>query len=205
MRPWLVLPFKSIEHGKSRLASHLSASARSELNRELLARSLALAARYPGIERTLVVSRCAEVLALSRAHGAHTLHEAGRGLNRAVAQAAATLKDSAVPTLVMSCDLPHAHEDDLRALVRGDEVALATDRRGSGTNALCLPPGAAFAFHFGAASRQRHTEEARRRGWRCRVLLHSSLAFDLDTLEDLREWQGQPPLDVPAVEQRFAA
>lgn len=189
MKPWLVLPVKSIEHGKSRLAERLDGATRRALNRQLLTRSLALAARYPGPDRTLVVSRCPEVLAAAKAFGAATLVESEHGLNRAVAQAAAVLRNRRVPMLVVSCDLPLAEEEDLHALLRIDAVALATDRRGTGTNALCLPAGADFGFHYGPSSRQRHVEEARRRGWPCRVLQRPSLAFDLDTLDDYQEWQ----------------
>lgn len=189
---WLVLPVKSITQGKSRLAPYLTAAARRELNMELLARSLILAARYPGLDRTIVVSRCPEVLGQAKAARAGWLTEKREGLNEAVAQAVAGLTELAgEQILVVSCDLPFAREDDLRALVRPGQATLATDRAGSGTNALCLPAGTAFHFQYGPSSRHRHIEEANRRGLTCRVLHRPSLAFDLDSVADYREWECQ--------------
>lgn len=188
MRPWLVLPVKSVTHGKSRLSSHLNAATRREVNLELLERSLSLAARYPGLERTTVISQCTEVLGLARVQGARTVPEIGGGLNAAVTQAVEQLLPGE-QVLVMSCDLPFACEADLRALVRPGQVVVATDRAGTGTNALCLPGRAAFRFHYGEGSRHRHEEEAARAGLACTVLQPASLAFDLDTYDDYREWR----------------
>lgn len=189
MKPWLVIPVKSLAHGKSRLSLHLSEAARHQLNTALLERSLALASEFPGIERTLVVSSCPEVIALAGSRGARTLVEKDPGLNQAVTQAVAMLADRGAPQLVMSCDLPLAGPDDLMALARSGELAIATDRHGAGTNALWLPARAGFRFQFGDASRYRHTEEARRHGWHCSVLQRPALAFDVDTIDDYRRWQ----------------
>lgn len=195
--PWLVLPFKSFSDGKSRLAPLLSGPQRRALNLRLLKRSLALARAVVGVERTVVVSRCAEVLSLVAEQGAWGLaEECGAGLNEAVAQALAWLQGRAGAEIIfLSCDLPLVRPADLHALVACSRaapagVALATDRAGSGTNALCLPPGASFRFFYGPASRRSHAEEAARRGLPCRVLHEAPLAFDIDTIADWHEWQG---------------
>lgn len=189
MKPWLVLPVKSTAQGKSRLSPHFDPVARRELNLELLERSLALATCYPGLARTVVVSHCPEVLALARVQGARTLAEAGQGLNEGVTEAVNLLSDNRGQILVMSCDLPFARADDLRTLVREGEVIIATDRAGSGTNALSLPGGTPFRFQYGDDSRHLHAQEAARLGLPCRVLHGTSLAFDLDTFDDYREWR----------------
>ncbi|EER58375.1 protein of unknown function DUF121 [Acidovorax delafieldii 2AN] len=188
MSPWLVLPVKSISEGKSRLAPFLDTDARHALNTELLRRSLALAAEYPGLDRTLVVSRCPRVLAMARKAGAHVLVEQDCGLNAAAGQAVHALRGTAARVLVLSCDLPLAKSDELRAIVQSNDVILATDLAGTGTNALCLPPGTNFQFHYGEASRQRHVEEALRQGLCCRVVQLHGLAFDLDTVADYDFW-----------------
>jgi len=197
MLPWLVLPVRSLAGGKSRLAPCLDATARHALNAELLRRTLALAARYPGLDRTLVVSRCAQVLSMARQAGAQVLAEQGCGLVAAVSQAAAALRTTDAGMLVLSCDLPWATDGELRALPHPHDVVLATDQAGLGTNALSLPPGTGFDFHYGAASRYRHAEEARRRGLRCRVVQLPGLAFDLDTPADYGAWRQRaaPALD----------
>lgn len=202
MRPWLLLPVKPPEQGKSRLASWLDPLERREFNLELFERALALASDFPGLDRTLVVTRCAELRALARAQGAQALAEAGDGLNEAVTQGLEALRAldmGATPVLVMACDLPLATEEDLRAVARSGQVTIATDRAGTGTNVLCLPAGTAFSFHYGVGSCQHHALEADRRGLTAQVVNRPGLALDLDTIDDLREWrrrQGGPPWTV---------
>ena len=198
--PWLVLPVKSIADGKSRLADHLAPATRRAVNVELLARSLTLAARYPGLPRTVVVSHCADVLHLARARGAHCIEERGDGgLNAALDQALAALPGPADEhVLVLSCDVPFAREDDLRHMVvrarTSPCVVVATDRAGSGTNALCLPQGTSFQFRYGPASCLNHAAQASVLGLECVVLRHTSLAFDVDTVQDHREWRQREDL-----------
>ena len=197
---WLVLPVKSIADGKSRLAGHLSPAIRRSLNVELLTRSLTLAARYPGLARTAVVSHCPEVLDLAFAKGAQCIEEQGEGeLNNALDQALVALRGPADEhILVLSCDVPFAREDDLRHMVvrarTSPCVVVATDRAGSGTNALCLPQGTSFQFRYGPASCMHHAAQASALGLECVVLRHTSLAFDVDTVQDHREWRRRENL-----------
>ena len=190
MRPWLVLPVKPVQQGKSRLAPHVGAVARRALNLALFVRTLGVAARFPGPDRTLVISRCPEVLRLAHAQGTATLAEAEPGLNEAVSQAVAALPQArGEPIVIVACDLPLVSQEDLKLLVKPGELVLATDRAGSGTNALCLPAGVPFRFHYGVGSRLRHVAEAALHGLPCRVLQRPSLAFDLDNFDDYCEWQ----------------
>lgn len=206
MTPWLVLPVKSIADGKSRLAPHLDAHGRRRLNTRLLRGALNLATRFPGPDRTVVVSRCAGVLAVADAWGAHALAEqGGPDMNDAITQAVAWVRRVAdTPVLVMSCDMPLARHEDLQHLVKHCQgirpaIALATDRRGSGTNALALPSAACgFRFHYGPDSRLLHGLEAARVGLACHVLQGTSLAFDVDTYDDLQTWAGAREVGVPA-------
>lgn len=189
MTPWLVLPVKSLAGGKSRLAPHLTPDARRALNTRLLERSLALATGFAGARRTLVVSHCDEVLARASAAGAYALREPHPGLNKGIAHAAEFLRHRQGERLiVLACDLPLASAEDLASLAAQDGVALATDRAGTGTNALSLPCGLAFQFRYGLNSRQLHTEEADRLGLPCQPVKRPGLAFDLDTAQDWRDW-----------------
>lgn len=190
MRPWLILPFRSIAGGKRRLEPYLDQPTRQALSRSLLERALALAGRFPGLDRTLLVSHCPEALDRARALGASTLADAGIGHTQAAALAHEALRsENRVPFVVLSCDVPLANEEDVRRLTAADEVVLATDRSGTGTNALGIPPGVDFCFHFGIGSRQLHEREAEKRGLRIRVLNSERLAFDIDTPSDYEEWR----------------
>lgn len=191
MTPWLVLPFKSLAAGKSRLAPWLSPDERRALNTQLLERSLELATAFAGPSRTLVVSHCDEVLARAARWGALCLTEPAPGLNEGLTHATRFLRRTQVGRLVvLAGDLPLADDEDLAALAAAQEgIALATDRAGTGTNALSLPIGVNFHFQYGASSRQLHAQEAARLGLRCRVLERPGLAFDLDTAHDWQEWR----------------
>ncbi len=189
MTPWLVLPVKSLADGKSRLAPHLAPDARRALNTRLLERSLALATGFAGTHRTLVVSHCEEVLARASAAGAYALREPHPGLNEGLSHACELLgRREGERLIVLACDLPLATAEDLASLAAQDGVVLATDRAGTGTNALSLPCGLAFQFRYGVNSRQLHTEEADRLSLHCQTVQRPGLAFDLDTAQDWRDW-----------------
>jgi 2-phospho-L-lactate/phosphoenolpyruvate guanylyltransferase len=198
MSVWLVVPVKSLREGKSRLAPALSAKERSALIERLLTGTLEQAARFPGMERTLVVSPCAEVRALAAARGAHVLEERQPGgLNCALRQAQLALGEAgATLMLAVSADLPLLRSDDLICLAgqaTAGTVALAPDRSRQGTNGLCLDASAAFDFSFGPNSFERHLECVRRMRMEAAIVHRSGLAFDVDLPEHLAELKTLQP------------
>jgi 2-phospho-L-lactate guanylyltransferase len=192
MKPWLVVPVRSIRDGKQRLANVLSEHERVRLNTMLLEHVLAEAARFPGRGRTLVVTRCAEVAAAAHRAGAEWLIERNRtGMNSALDEARAHLGTHRGSRLMtVSCDLPLLCADDLIALATAAPettgVALARDHTGCGTNALCLPLDVPFAFGFGKDSAGRHRSAAARNGLPVVEVQRPGLAVDLDTPADLQ-------------------
>lgn len=68
-------------------------------------------------------------------------------------------------------------------------MAICSDRRGDGTNALLLQPSLEFDFHYGPNSLQRHIHEALDRDYLVRLLSPPGLQFDLDTEEDWQMFQ----------------
>lgn len=82
MNPWLLIPIKSFEAGKSRLRGALDDDDRYALNAFFLRRTLETAVQFPGIARTAVMSDCKHVLQTAARWGARTIHQkAGGGLN----------------------------------------------------------------------------------------------------------------------------
>ncbi len=199
MNPWLILPYKSIAHGKSRLASVLDLQQRRELNVYLLERALSLAADFAGSQRTLVVSHCPEVAAMARRHGCCALDETqSAGLSLAVEGAIVEARRrGAGELLVMSCDLPFACQADLEAIVQSGRghgaVVIATDRHAIGTNALYLPAQASIPLQYGPDSCALHFAAARERQLPARVVLRDGLAFDIDSPGDLEAWRRAEP------------
>ena len=190
MTLWVVVPVRPLAEGKSRLAPVLDADARRRLNERFLLTTLDIATAVVGPARVLVVSRCADALALSRAAGVVTLRELGAGgLDAALRQGAAHLaRRGATALLVLPVDLPLARPADLEALIRlsgrRPGVVIAGDRANTGTNALVVRPPRAIRFRFGPHSRAAHLAEARRRGLRAALVSRPALAFDVDTPAD---------------------
>jgi 2-phospho-L-lactate guanylyltransferase len=191
MTTWAIVPVKPLRRAKSRLSSVLGAEERLELSREMLNRVLEALARVPEIERTLLVSRDSEAMALARHHGARTLSERPPiDLNQALQQATrAAVGSGASAVLVVPADLPLVTADDLRQLVTLAEsppvVVIAPDRRQAGTNALLSSPAGLIEYAFGPSSFDRHRALALAAGARVLVCDRPGLALDLDLPEDL--------------------
>ena len=64
-------------------------------------------------------------------------------------------------------------------------VTLVPDRRDDGTNVICVPADAGFAFAYGPGSFHRHGAEAIRRGLPLRVVREPLLGHDVDVPADL--------------------
>jgi len=96
--------------------------------------------------------------------------------------------------LVAHADLPLLAPDDVAAVLaadaRPDQVVVATDRHGAGTNLLLVPTTAPFQFRFGVGSRAAHVAEAGRIGLPSVVVQRPGTAVDLDTIDDWDELPG---------------
>lgn len=186
--PWALVPAKGYARAKTRLAPRRSGPERAALARELLAHTLAVLSRCPGLAGVVVVTDADEVAADARARGAEVVRDAGAGLGAAVEAGLAALSDrGAAAALVLMPDLPWVEAADVAALLAGDaDVVAAPDQAGRGTNALRLPLPAALATCFGQPDGLRaHLEATRGAGLSVAVVSRERLAFDLDTPDDL--------------------
>lgn len=193
--PHAVIPVKPLTQGKTRLAGLLSDTERVALNRQLLMLTLNRAAVYPGADRTLVVSGCAEVLHIARGLGFQVLNEkAPYGLNLAAQSGTLWAREAgATAVLVMPVDLPLGDAEDLRALVESapDEPVclLVPDQHGRGTNLLYQSPVALDTYAFGPDSLLHHRLLAYRHRLRPVLRGESRFAFDIDEPADYHRWQ----------------
>lgn len=191
MTLWAIVPVKSLQRGKSRLAAALSSLERAELNRVLLERTIRTLMDSKAVEQILVVSRDSSVLALAREMGARTVQEDGApSLNTALKRAtlvAQVYGSSGV--LVIPADLPLLTGEAISVLLQRATdppvVVIAPDRHRRGTNALLLAPTNLIEYGFGANSFARHCERALLAGARLEVVELPSLGLDLDLPEDL--------------------
>jgi 2-phospho-L-lactate guanylyltransferase len=201
---WAVVPVKSFETAKSRLAGFLNAGDRAALAREMLAHVLSVLSATQALVGVVVVTDSPRVADAARAGGAVPVFDPRPGPNGA-RSSATLLRDcvdfgleeirarGATAGLVLMSDLPLLTVGSVHALLRELErfdVVIARDASGQHTNALALRLGTPFPTSFGSPdSFERHAETASRANLSLSVLAvptpeHDALAFDVDTPED---------------------
>jgi len=187
---WALVPVKPFDTAKSRLAEVLPEAARRSLARDLLEHTLSVLAVTPGLEGVAVISRDPEVEAMALARGARILGETSTRLDAIVDGGLDALSAlGASSALVVLADLPELLAEDVARMIElgaRHAIVLAPDAREEGTNALLLAPPDRMRTCFGRRDSFRaHRERASSMGIEAAVLRAASLAFDLDTAEDL--------------------
>jgi 2-phospho-L-lactate guanylyltransferase len=186
----LVVPVKSLERAKSRLASVLRAEERAALSLAMLEDVLDACGAQESWE-TWVVSHDRAVATVSGRHGAEVLPEEGRSLLAAVRQAEKAMagRGGASGRLaVLLADLPFLSAPTLSAaLALGENAPVVAAPAGSdaGTNLLVRHPATAISARFGRASFAKHVWAARRARLPFVEARFPELAFDLDRPGDL--------------------
>lgn len=187
--PWLLLPVKSLQGGKRRLEPALSDAERLRLNEVFLRRMITVAAEYPGLERTAVVSDAEDTLLFATELGGRTIRTREHDLNGAVADGCHALYGRNVQQImILPVDLPLVQSSDLRELAGlGDDhpMVICPDRNAAGTNALVLSQNPALRFRFGQDSYHAHQAEARRCGIVPFLHYNPRIAIDIDVPADL--------------------
>jgi len=182
-----ILPFRSIDSAKSRMAPLLSEDERREFSARLLERTLLALGRATSVSNVILVSPDPLARALARSGGHEALDDGGVDLNAAIAlgvgQASAT---GASAVLILPVDLAEITATNIDALVggwSGSQPGLLASPDG-GTSALLVPLPRDFTPQFGADSAAAHRSELGRDGVTVEMLT-SPLAADLDTPSDL--------------------
>jgi 2-phospho-L-lactate guanylyltransferase len=176
----VVVPVKAFRAAKVRLAGALDPPARAALARQLAGVVVAAAAPLP----VTVVCDDDEVRDWAVAAGADVVWCPARGLNGAVADGVAALRDAGVGTAVVAhADLPLA--TSLAWVADTPGVTVVPDRRHDGTNVIAVPTGAGFRFAYGGGSFARHRAETARLGLPLRVVDDPALGWDVDLPADL--------------------
>lgn len=184
---WVLLPMRAFEDGKQRLADTLCTQERAKLNEQLFRHVLDTACAVFGPSRSAIVTRAQAIRQVALAAGAVVIDETDAGLNQAVQQGAdALFAAGAQRVSVLHCDLPFARVDDLAALLTPPEdIVLAPDHAGTGTNAVRMGRNRRIAFRFGEGSFAAHQAEARRGGLSVAMVRRTGLACDIDLPSDL--------------------
>jgi 2-phospho-L-lactate/phosphoenolpyruvate guanylyltransferase len=191
MRPAAILPVKRFHVAKQRLGEALGSGSRAALAAAMFADVLSALERSSMLHAIVVVSSeravrdivaGRDVILIEDMTEKGQSHAARAGLARAAALGLdrAALVPSDCPLLE-----PAELEELFVRAAGGADVVLVPDRHDTGTNALVVDPSGTFEPQFGPGSRQRHVDQAKRRGLSCAIERPSSLTIDVDTGDDL--------------------
>ncbi len=180
-----IVPVRAPGEGKSRLAGVLSRARRASLVQGMLEQVLGTLRATRGIAAVIVVTPDAS---LRLPPGVATIHDAGTGLNDAVALALSRLSARAAGALVVAADAPRATTTEFESILdaaRAADVVVVPDRRGQGTNALWLRLPARISPRYGPDSASHHVAAAGAAGLRVTTLELPGLSHDIDVPADL--------------------
>jgi len=167
-----VVPMKSTDLAKSRLAPVLDAAGRRALSQQMLDHVLGVV-RGAGLPVRIAGDN------------------QGKGDLNADVTAAARLVESegASHLLLVMADLPYLGAADIAALIEAgrDNAVVIAEAKDGGTNAMLLAPPTVLEFAFAThrPSATFHAESARRAGIEPLILRRPGLARDIDTPADL--------------------
>jgi 2-phospho-L-lactate guanylyltransferase len=191
---WAVVVARHGPAAKSRLAEVLDPHARSALALAML-RDVVDATGRAGLAGTIaVLDRPAPIVGRVR-----VVADPEGGLDRAVeAGVLAAVAAGAELVLVLPGDIPLVTARDLQELLRlarsaTHTVVVATDRHGTGTNALALRPPGVVAPSFGPGSAERHLAAAVAAGAVAQRVELAGISLDIDTPADLAELARRSP------------
>src|SRR5579875_2824976 len=187
-----ILPIKTLDRAKQRLATELDAMPRRSLVEAMFSDALIALRRAKAIDAVLVITPDHVAQRIAAGYGAEVTEDADTGHNdaarRGIERATALGADR---VLLVPGDCPLLDPDELDELasrrLRARSVLVVPDRHGTGTNALVITPPGAFEPSFGEGSHDRHLEQARAEGLTAESVPVPSLALDVDTPEDLAE------------------
>jgi len=187
-----ILPLKTLDRAKQRLATELDASPRRSLVEAMFSDALIALRRARTIDSVIVVTPDHVAQRIGAGYGGDVIEDADAGHNEAARRGIEhAVKLGADRVLLVPGDCPLLDPEELDAFVgrrtRNRSVLIVPDRHGTGTNALLITPPDAFAPSFGEGSHERHLEQARAEGLVAESVPVPSLALDVDTPEDLAE------------------
>jgi 2-phospho-L-lactate guanylyltransferase len=191
VRTLAIVPVKSFDSAKQRLADALPAGSRRSLAQAMLADVLAPLGRCRRIDGLALVTSEPAAESLAPPHATLIRDDRGAGQSAAAeigirhAVAAQFERVLLVPGDTPLLDAAEVDELLERTASDGIAAAIVADRHGTGTNALVLAPPDAIVPGFGPNSLARHVERAEEAGVKFRVEEAPSLAHDVDTPDDL--------------------
>lgn len=190
-----IVPFRSLQGGKNRLAPHLENGARPAFVEAMLKDTLKSLRNCEAVDRVMLLSNDCEAAAMARAVGVTAIAEPQgcSGLNPVVQITARELGSQCNNLLIVHGDLPLLQPEELMQLLEAHasvncepKLTIAPDRHGSGTNCLLVSPPAAMRFHYGTGSLAKHLAFAEKHNIESQVIDLPGAGLDIDEIADLQ-------------------
>jgi 2-phospho-L-lactate guanylyltransferase len=181
-----IVALKHPDRAKSRLSAQLTAQSRRDLYFRMAGHVLKTLLRTESIATVAVATASDEVARFASELGAAAIDLYVDLGTRAAYQQAIAIHRPGGALLLINGDLPFLQPEDVELLSRDrDDIVIAPDRHGRGTNALwCRTPGMIEPL-FGEDSFKRHCVAARAMGITPRIVKTLGLGFDVDDPRDL--------------------
>jgi 2-phospho-L-lactate guanylyltransferase len=199
---WAIVPAKTLEYAKTRLARALSPAERQMLSLAMLRDVLSALKGAQNLDHVAVVTADVSLAAAARALDVEVIAERTPGQNEALADGVAYARSQgATEVLIVSADLPLLCAETIEQLIElarawqeehRQLVLLAPSRDGAGTNAMLQRPPGVIPLLFGTNSLQRHQQAAAEQGVPVDLMRARGLAFDVDLPADLAELASSP-------------
>jgi 2-phospho-L-lactate guanylyltransferase len=186
-----LVPAKSLDHAKERLAELLTEHERRSLSLVMLSDVLRALGAARGIDRAFVVSPDQDILRDAERLGADPIAQPASlsGINEALKHALRVISlEEPTVLLVLLADVPAVTSSEIESILAAlphDLGAVICPSRAEGTSALAIRPPSAIDFRFGPDSYAQHSREASARGVPMETLRIESLLNDVDEPEDL--------------------
>ncbi|HVY85573.1 MAG TPA: 2-phospho-L-lactate guanylyltransferase [Caulobacterales bacterium] len=182
----VIIPFRGLSLGKTRLRASLPDATVNALSKRMLRNVLRSARDALPNAAMIIVTRTQDGLTGCELSGAE-LVERPLALNEAIEYGREVLSLRGVTrVLALPSDLPLIEPLDVRTLLEAAaDVVIAPDDGGMGTNGLVFPAAARNFCCFGRDSARLHAAEAAKRGLSVDFVRTPTLGRDVDTVEHI--------------------
>jgi len=187
---WAIVPVKTFDRAKQRLANVLSEEERRSLMLAMARDVLTGLSTCTELDGILIVSRATEADALAQTFATERFAESPEAnLAEALEQATQHLVShfDAKGVFVVPADVPGIEPTELDQIIREHEsVTILPDDENVGTNGLLCSPPLRIPYVFDGRSFRPHVDAAFAAGLTPRILPGTCFALDVDTPNDLR-------------------
>ena len=186
---WAIVPVKTFDRAKQRLANVLSEAERRSLMLAMARDVLTCLSKCTQLSGILIVSRASEADALAQTFNTERFNESPEcNLAEALEQATRYLVDhfNAQGVIVAPADVPCIEPAELDGLIAAHtDITIIPDADNIGTNALIVSPPLRIPYIFDGQSLKPHTDAAYAAGIAPRIVPGTRFALDIDLPQDL--------------------